>query len=52
MLALDNFKAVHGRPAFSARHDGRDRWLKRANVTRDLRRSRSMRSGPAERLIG
>jgi Fe(II)/alpha-ketoglutarate-dependent arginine beta-hydroxylase len=52
VLALDNYRAVHGRPGFSARRDGRDRWLKRANVTRDLRQSRAMRAAPAARLIG
>jgi Fe(II)/alpha-ketoglutarate-dependent arginine beta-hydroxylase len=52
VLALDNYRAVHGRPAFRARRDGHDRWLKRMNVTRDLRHSRAMRSAPAARLIG
>ena len=38
---LDNFRVVHGRKPFKARHDGTDRWLKRANVARDLRKSRA-----------
>ena len=38
---LDNFRVVHGRRPFKARHDGTDRWLKRINVTRDLRKSRA-----------
>jgi Fe(II)/alpha-ketoglutarate-dependent arginine beta-hydroxylase len=37
---IDNFRVVHGRKPFKARHDGTDRWLKRVNVTRDLRKSR------------
>jgi Fe(II)/alpha-ketoglutarate-dependent arginine beta-hydroxylase len=48
---LDNQNVVHGRRAFRARYDGRDRWLKRVNVTRDLRRSAEMRTGPLERVV-
>jgi Fe(II)/alpha-ketoglutarate-dependent arginine beta-hydroxylase len=38
---LDNFRTVHGRKPFKARHDGTDRWLKRVNVACDLRKSRA-----------
>lgn len=48
---IDNYKAVHGREAFQARHDGTDRWLRRINITRDLRRSRSLRTIPSSRLL-
>ncbi len=48
---IDNYKAVHGRKPFKARYDGRDRWLKRVNVTRDLRRSRHIRTAAADRVI-
>jgi Fe(II)/alpha-ketoglutarate-dependent arginine beta-hydroxylase len=48
---LDNFKAVHGRKPFKARFDGSDRWLKRINLTRDLRKSRVSRRGPDSRII-
>ncbi|HVG08482.1 MAG TPA: guanitoxin biosynthesis L-enduracididine beta-hydroxylase GntD [Thermoanaerobaculia bacterium] len=48
---IDNFKAVHGRRAFKARYDGNDRWMKRINITRDLRKSRAERSGAASRII-
>jgi Fe(II)/alpha-ketoglutarate-dependent arginine beta-hydroxylase len=48
---LDNQNVVHGRRAFRARYDGRDRWLKRVNVTRDLRRSAEMRTGRLERVV-
>jgi hypothetical protein len=34
---------VHGRKPFKARHDGTDRWLKRLDVTLDLRKSRAAR---------
>ncbi|HEV3457135.1 MAG TPA: guanitoxin biosynthesis L-enduracididine beta-hydroxylase GntD [Thermoanaerobaculia bacterium] len=48
---IDNFKAVHGRRPFKARYDGTDRWLKRINVTRDMRKSRAERPGAADRVI-
>jgi hypothetical protein len=48
---VDNYRAVHGREAFAARHDGTDRWLRRLNITRDLRRSRSARISADSRLI-
>jgi Fe(II)/alpha-ketoglutarate-dependent arginine beta-hydroxylase len=50
-IFIDNFRAVHGRKPFKARYDGSDRWLKRINVTRDLRRSRDARRGPDHRVI-
>lgn len=46
---LDNFRVVHGRKPFKARHDGTDRWLKRINVTGDLRKSRAAREARAVR---
>ena len=51
VLFVDNYRAVHGRNSFQARFDGTDRWLKRLNVARDLRRSRAARLGPAARVI-
>jgi Fe(II)/alpha-ketoglutarate-dependent arginine beta-hydroxylase len=48
---IDNLKAVHGRKPFKARYDGRDRWLKRVIVTRDLRRSREARTAAGSRVI-
>jgi Fe(II)/alpha-ketoglutarate-dependent arginine beta-hydroxylase len=51
ILFLDNYRAVHGRKAFLARFDGTDRWLKRLNVTRDLRKSRARRINAASRII-
>ncbi|HEX7240648.1 MAG TPA: guanitoxin biosynthesis L-enduracididine beta-hydroxylase GntD [Longimicrobiaceae bacterium] len=48
---IDNFKAVHGRKPFQARYDGQDRWLKRINIARDLRPSRSMRVAADDRVI-
>jgi Fe(II)/alpha-ketoglutarate-dependent arginine beta-hydroxylase len=48
---VDNYRAVHGRKAFKARFDGTDRWLKRLNVTRDLRKSQEARAGCEMRVI-
>lgn len=48
---IDNFLAVHGRKPFKARYDGQDRWLKRINIVRDLRKSRSARETPESRVI-
>src|SRR6478609_2912588 len=48
---IDNYRAVHGRKPFKARYDGKDRWLKRINVTRDLRKSRGERASPLSRII-
>ena len=50
-LFIDNFKAVHGRKPFRARYDGKDRWLKRIVITRDLRKSRSARTSCTSRII-
>lgn len=44
---IDNFRVVHGRKPFTARHDGTDRWLKRINITGDLRKSRADRTARA-----
>lgn len=48
---VDNRKAVHGRRSFKARYDGHDRWFKRMNITRDLRKSRAGRATAASRII-
>lgn len=51
ILFIDNYRAVHGRKPFKPRYDGTDRWLKRINVTRDLRKSRGARMSCASRII-
>ncbi len=51
LLFVDNYRAVHGRRSFGARYDGKDRWLKRLNLTRDLRKSRSSRASAIDRAI-
>jgi Fe(II)/alpha-ketoglutarate-dependent arginine beta-hydroxylase len=48
---IDNYRTVHGRKSFQARYDGTDRWLKRINITRDLRKSRSARTSCESRII-
>ncbi|UMP06690.1 TauD/TfdA family dioxygenase [Amycolatopsis sp. EV170708-02-1] len=39
IVFLDNYRVVHGRQAFAPRYDGNDRWLKRINLARDIRRT-------------
>lgn len=48
---IDNFRAVHGRQPFTARYDGTDLWLKRLNITRNLRTSRGARRSSTDRVI-
>lgn len=48
---IDNQTVVHGRNAFKARFDGTDRWLKRLNIARDIRKSRSNRATVNGRVI-
>src|ERR1043165_4863364 len=50
-LFVDNYRVVHGRKPFRARYDGTDRWLKRVNITRDLRKSRDARPSCKSRII-
>ncbi|MGI8801433.1 MAG: TauD/TfdA family dioxygenase [Solirubrobacteraceae bacterium] len=52
LLVIDNLRAIHGRAAFAARHDGTDRWLKKVMVTRDLRKSRALRPRADIRVVG
>jgi Fe(II)/alpha-ketoglutarate-dependent arginine beta-hydroxylase len=51
LLIIDNMRAVHGRRPFDARYDGTDRWLRRINVTADLRKSADRRFGPHGRAV-
>jgi Fe(II)/alpha-ketoglutarate-dependent arginine beta-hydroxylase len=51
LLIIDNKRAVHGRRPFQARYDGTDRWLRRINVTADLRKSAGRRFGVHERAL-
>lgn len=51
VLFVDNFRVVHGRPSYKPRYDGKDRWLKRINIARDLRKSRSSRRRSDCRII-
>jgi Fe(II)/alpha-ketoglutarate-dependent arginine beta-hydroxylase len=49
-IFLDNYRVVHGRDPFEPRYDGKDRWLKRANLIRDIRRV-FMATGARSRVI-
>lgn len=48
---IDNYRSVHGRKPFTARYDGTDRWLKRINISRDIRKSRASRQDSKSRVI-
>lgn len=50
-LYVDNFRAVHGRLPFSAEYGQGSRWFCRLLVTRDLRRTRNLRSAPDARVV-
>jgi L-asparagine oxygenase len=50
ILLLDNLRAMHGRSAFAPRFDGRDRFVTRGFVVRDLRRSRFARPGNVRQI--
>lgn len=50
-LFIDNFRAVHGRNSFLPHYDGSDRWLKRLNITRNIRGSRAWRLSADSRII-
>jgi alpha-ketoglutarate-dependent taurine dioxygenase len=50
LLCIDNRRTVHGRSSFVPRYDGRDRWLQRSFVVRDLGLSAADRY-PGERII-
>ncbi|MFJ3217588.1 TauD/TfdA family dioxygenase [Kitasatospora sp. NPDC086801] len=51
ILVVDNHRAVHGRKPFQANYDGRDRWLKRMSVSRDLRRSWPARTTGTRQIL-
>jgi Fe(II)/alpha-ketoglutarate-dependent arginine beta-hydroxylase len=51
ILFIDNYRVVHGRKGFKPRFDGTDRWLKRINITLDLRKSRAKRQFQHSRVI-
>ncbi|MDI6105990.1 guanitoxin biosynthesis L-enduracididine beta-hydroxylase GntD [Actinoplanes sp. NEAU-A12] len=51
LLIVDNKRAVHGRRPFRARYDGTDRWLRRINISADLRRSAGRRFGSHGRAV-
>lgn len=42
MLIIDNYISVHGRAPFKAKYDGADRWLKKAIISRDIRKAKTL----------
>jgi Fe(II)/alpha-ketoglutarate-dependent arginine beta-hydroxylase len=51
LLLIDNDLCVHGRDAFIPNYDGKDRWLKRVNITRDIYKSRNKDNAINARLL-
>ncbi|MFF6984326.1 TauD/TfdA family dioxygenase [Streptomyces sp. NPDC008343] len=51
LAMVDNRVTLHGRTAYQARYDGRDRWLQRTFVLTDLRRSRQHRPNDGHVLV-
>lgn len=51
LLLVDNARAVHGRLPFDPLYSDRQRWLRRCQITTDLRRSREARVHPDERQL-
>ncbi|WP_060543680.1 hypothetical protein [Pseudomonas sp. Leaf48] len=36
VLYINNYKCAHGRPQFTPKYDGTDRWLKRVQISKDV----------------
>jgi hypothetical protein len=36
VLFINNYKCAHGRPQFTPKYDGTDRWLKRVQISKDV----------------
>jgi hypothetical protein len=51
LLIVDNRRAVHARSPFEAHYDGRDRWLERISVVKDLGTSLADRAPERSRII-
>lgn len=51
IIIIDNYEIVHGRRAYEARYDGTDRWYKRINVIRDIRRCNHVLETKNSRVI-
>jgi Fe(II)/alpha-ketoglutarate-dependent arginine beta-hydroxylase len=51
VMFINNLRVVHGRRSFNARYDGKDRWLKRLLISRDLGKSRDRRARENSRII-
>lgn len=51
LLLIDNCRAVHGRRSYKSTYTKNSRWLKRLNITRDLRKSRAARPDFRDRII-
>lgn len=51
IIIIDNYEVVHGRRAFNAKFDGTDRWYKRINIIRDIRRCNNVLQSKQSRVV-
>jgi Fe(II)/alpha-ketoglutarate-dependent arginine beta-hydroxylase len=50
LLIVDNYRALHGRAPFEAKYNGKDRWLKRINLSTNFRNHLGCRV-PGSRIV-
>ncbi len=51
LIFIDNYRVVHGRRPFQPSNDDHDRWLKRINITRDLRKMAALGVSYSQRIV-
>jgi len=51
VLLVNNFLAVHGRPPFEPRYDGKDRWLQRLLINSDFRKTAPYREAANSNVL-
>ena len=51
LLFVDNYHSVHGRKGFEPLYNGNDRWLKRIDITTDIRKSADRRTSLDSLLV-
>jgi hypothetical protein len=51
-MYINNRVVAHGRRSYEPTWDGKDRWLRRLYISKDLKRSRHLRTSAGSRVIG
>lgn len=51
IVVIDNFRVVHGRRSFKPKYDGNDRWYKRINIIRDIRKCQNRLENQVSRVV-